>query len=84
MNNKQIKQQKGNEKKTRKETKCRPKKDKKDHIGSKFNFYFPTAAISNTNASLRLNKTKKSYLQIKESQGVSKKLLPRTDLRSYI
>ena len=55
--------------------KKRDKKRKKEeaHTGSKFNFYFPTAAISNTNATLRLNKTKKSYLQIKESQGVSKK-----------
>ena len=72
--------------KKKKGDKMQKKKKKKEeaHIGSKFNFYFPTAAISNTNATLRLNKTKKSYLHIKESQGVSKNLFPRTDLRSYI
>ena len=77
---------KKNEKKRQNADKKRKKEEA--HTGSKFNFYFPTAAISNTNATLRLNKTKqKSYLQIKESQGVSKKKYiknPRTDLRSYI
>lgn len=54
-------------------TKCGQKKKQKN-IGSQFNFYFPTDALSNTNATFRLNKTKKRnpICKLKKVRGFQK------------